>query len=336
MDLKLRPASLSTLRLLPFVLICALAALLLACGSKDAQDDGPNVVVQKTVEPLLADLPQFASPTPEPLPPLGSPRPEPWAAAPVLKASAAPPPEIAGIAAVVVDEASGAVLYDKNAHMPAAPASLTKIATLVLALEDGRLDDVVTTDVDSASMRGSTVMGLEPGDQFTLRDLLYGMMLPSGNDAALAIGRYVAGNDEAFVKRMNLLMRRLGLIETTWANPHGLDRGGTHMTSAYDLAMLSRYGMSLPGFKEIVNTRYYAASGSRTIPLANINNFINSYAGADGLKTGYTRRAGSTLAASATRNGHRLYAIVLNSRSREYDASLLLNWAYASYTWPQQ
>lgn len=332
MDLQSRPVSPFLSYRLPVFLLCGLVAMLIACGSS-GNDDGPNVVMQKTVEPLLADLPPL--PTPEPLPPLGSALPPFWAAAPSLLAGAPPPPAIAAIAAVIVDEASGAVLYDRNAHMAAAPASLTKIATLVLALEDGRLDEVVQTDVDSASMRGSTVMGLEPGDRFTLRDLLYGMMLPSGNDAALAVGRFVAGNDEAFVKRMNLLMRRIGLTETTWTNPHGLDRGGNHMTSAFDLAVLSRYGMSLPGFREIVNARTYTARGSRTIPLANINSFMNLYPGADGIKTGYTRRAGSTLAASATKRGHRLYAVVLNSGTREVDAQRLLDWAYASYSWPQ-
>ncbi len=332
MDRYLRPAFHASALLL--VLLCVTGATLLASGGDGGDTtSGPAVVVQKTVEPILADLPPI--PTPEPLPPLGSPLPPFWAEAPSLKPGAAQPPAIAGIAAVIVDEASGAVLYDKNAHMSAAPASLTKIATLVLALEDGRLDEVVETDVDSASMRGSTIMGLEPGDRFSLRDLLYGMMLPSGNDAALAVGRFVALNDEAFVKRMNLLMRRLGLSETTWANPHGLDRGGNHMTSAYDLAMVSRYGMSLPGFHEIVNARYYTAGGSRTIPLANINSFINLYPGADGIKTGYTRRAGSTLAASATKRGQRLYAVVLNSGTREVDAQRLLDWAFANYTWPQ-
>ncbi|MGE3986248.1 MAG: D-alanyl-D-alanine carboxypeptidase family protein, partial [Dehalococcoidia bacterium] len=221
MDRYRRPALLASALL--FVLLCVTAASLLASGGDgDDANSGPAVVVQKTVEPILADLPPL--PTPEPLPPLGSPLPPFWTEAPSLKPGAPQPPEIAAIAAVIVDEASGAVLYDKNAHMSAAPASLTKIATLVLALEDGRLDEVVETDVDSASMRGSTIMGLEPGDRFSLRDLLYGMMLPSGNDAALAVGRFVAGNDEAFVKKMNLLMRRLGLTETTWTNPHGLDR----------------------------------------------------------------------------------------------------------------
>jgi D-alanyl-D-alanine carboxypeptidase len=157
-------------------------------------------------------------------------------------------------------------------------------------------------------------------------------MLPSGNDAALAIGRHIAGSDSDFVSRMNELLERQGLHESHFLNPHGLG-GGNHVTSAYDLAMLSRYGMSLPGFKEIVNTTHYVAKGNREIPLNNVNTFLG-YKGADGVKTGYTRGAGSTLAASMTRDGHRLYAIVLNAPSRDYDASKLLNWAFGNFGWP--
>ncbi|HXH20802.1 MAG TPA: D-alanyl-D-alanine carboxypeptidase family protein [Dehalococcoidia bacterium] len=247
--------------------------------------------------------------------------------------AATPPPEIAGLAAVVIDEASGAVLYDKDAHLRLPPASLTKIATAILALEHGNLDDEVTVDVDSRVMRGSTVMGLEPGDRFSLRDLLYGLMLPSGNDAALAIGRHLAGSDGAFVERMNGLLARLGLRESHFLNPHGLGRG-EHLASAYDIAMLSRYAMSLPGFHELVNARSWVARGSRTIPLTNINTFLGYYPGADGVKTGYTRSAGSTLAASAARNGHRLFVVVLNSPARNEDARRLLNWAFTTYAWP--
>ena len=181
-------------------------------------------------------------------------------------------------------------------------------------------------------MRGSTVMGLLPGDRFPLRDLLYGLMLPSGNDAALAIGRHVAGTDEAFVGQMNGLLLRLGLADSHFANPHGLG-GLDHMTSAYDLAMLSRYGMSLPGFREISTAPFWVAQGSRRIPLGNVNAFLYSYAGADGVKTGYTRRAGPTLASSATRDGHRLFAVILNSPSREDDARRLLDWAFTNFDW---
>lgn len=260
------------------------------------------------------------------------PSPAPWAPAPAPRSDRAAP-EIKALAAVLVDEASGAVLYDKDAHVALPPASLTKIATAVLALEKGDFDAWVDTDVDSSVMRGSTVMGLLPGDRFRLRDLLYGLMLPSGNDAALAIGRFISGSDHAFVAEMNALLRRLGLTDSRFANPHGLG-SREHVTSAYDLAMMSRYAMTLPGFRDIVTARSWTARGSRTLSFTNINTFLSYYPGADGLKTGYTRSAGSTLAASASRNGHRLYAVILNSPSRNEDARLLLNWAYANFTWP--
>jgi D-alanyl-D-alanine carboxypeptidase (penicillin-binding protein 5/6) len=305
--------------------VLALAAT--GCGARG--DDAASV--SESDEPVIAQ--QSAAIDVAPTPPV-FPAPLPWAPAPQPRsASIAAPPAIGALAAVVVDEASGSVIYDKDAFVPLPPASLTKIATLILALEDGRLDDWVTVDVDSTAMRGSTIMGLLPGDSFTMRDLLYGMILPSGNDATLAIGRYVAGSDVAFVARMNQLATRLGLKGSHFSSPHGL--GGTdHVTSAYDLAMLSRYGMTLPGFREVVTAGAWTARGSRTIPLASINSFLFSYAGADGLKTGYTRRAGPTLAASAARNGHRLYAVVLNSPSRESDARRLLDWAFANLVWP--
>jgi D-alanyl-D-alanine carboxypeptidase (penicillin-binding protein 5/6) len=244
-----------------------------------------------------------------------------------------PPPAVNALAAVVIDEASGAVIYDKGAHAALPPASLTKIATLILALERGDLDGWVNIDVDSSAMRGSTIMGLLPGDRFRLRDLLYGLMLPSGNDAALAIGRHLAGSDAAFVGEMNGLLARLGLRDSRFANPHGLGNRD-HVTSAYDLAMLSRYGMTLPGFFDIVNATSYVARGSRTLSFSNINTFLGYFSGADGVKTGYTRSAGPTLAASAMRGGHRLFVVILNSPSRNDDARVLLNWAYANHTWP--
>jgi D-alanyl-D-alanine carboxypeptidase len=239
---------------------------------------------------------------------------------------------VSAASAVVLDEESGALLYAKAGHDIRAPASLTKIATAVLALEHGRLDAEVAVDVDSRVMRGSTVMGLIPGDRFTLRDLLYGMMLPSGNDAALAIGRYLAGSDAAFVAQMNALAERLGLWDTHFANAHGLG-ARDHLTSARDLAMLARYAMSVPGFAKIVGAASWTANGSRQITLYNINTFLFAYPGADGLKTGYTRRAGSTIAASAVLDGHRVYVILLNAPQREADAAALMDWAFASHRW---
>jgi D-alanyl-D-alanine carboxypeptidase (penicillin-binding protein 5/6) len=322
------------LTLSAFVLV-----LLAACssGSKPAAETPP--VATATPELLatssssVRDLPPQTDAAPKAVivPKL---LPEPWAAAPLAKNDRIPaPPNNSAKAAVLVDEPSGAIIYEKNAHERLSPASLTKIVTLILALERGGLDEWVDIDVDSRTMRGSTVMGLIPGDRFRLRDLLYGLMLPSGNDAALAIGRYVSGSDAAFVDQMNLLSQRLGLVDTLWANPHGLGGGVTHYTSAYDLAMFSRYGMTLPGFREFSTAPYWKAEGNRVLEVSNINSFLRLYRGADGVKTGYTRSAGSTLSASAWRDGHRIFAVILNSPSREWDAIGLLDWAFNNHTW---
>jgi D-alanyl-D-alanine carboxypeptidase len=264
------------------------------------------------------------------------------AAPPVLPApsaeppvpAGAPPPAVSAAAAVVLDDKSGEVLFEKAGDQQLAIASLTKIATAVVALEEGDLDSVATVDVDSRTMTTSTLMGLLPGDRFTLRDLLYGLMLPSGNDAALAIARQVSGSDAAFVEEMNALAARLGLEKTHFANPHGLRATG-HISSARDVAALSRYAMSVPGFAEIVATPSWTARGSRTISFSNINPFIFDYAGGDGLKTGFTRQAGPTIAASATREGHRLYLVLLNAPARDQDARVLMDWAFRSFRWPQ-
>lgn len=241
-------------------------------------------------------------------------------------------PEIEARAAIVVDEASGAILWERNAYEPLPPASLTKIVTALVALERGVLDAPVTVDVDSREMPGSSVMGLQPGDTFTMRDLLFGLMLPSGNDAALAIGRAISGSDEAFVAEMNAFSARLGLVNTNWANPHGLTAEG-HVTSAFDLAMLSRYAMSLPDFVPFAVTREWTALGSRTIEMGNLNALLRNYEGADGIKVGFTNKAGRTLVASATRNGNRVYVVLLNAPNSQADAAALLDWAFEAHHW---
>ncbi|MBM4411320.1 MAG: D-alanyl-D-alanine carboxypeptidase, partial [Chloroflexi bacterium] len=200
----------------------------------------------------------------------GHPLPNFWASGPAMLESAAPAPANSALSAIVMDEASGAVLYEKDAHRQLPPASLTKIATAILAAEHGDLDRTVTVDVDSRTMRGSTVMGLIPGDRFTMRDLLHGLMMPSGNDAGLAIGRAVAGSDAAFVEQMNNLSRRLGLTDTSWANPHGLG-GENHYTSAYDLAVLSRYYMLFPELRDVVAKGVHTAGGDRAIQMYTLN-----------------------------------------------------------------
>jgi D-alanyl-D-alanine carboxypeptidase len=283
--------------------------------------------------PAIAEIPAERSIAVEPVKRVTGPVPAAWASKPEPGNRTAPP-EISALAAVVLDEGSAAVLYDKNAHEMLPPASLTKIVTAIIALERGNLDDWVDIDVDGMNMGRSTVMGIIPGDRFLLRDLLYGLMLPSGNDAALAIGRKLSGSDEAFVAEMNAFGPSIGLYENHFLNPHGLGGNG-HAVSAHDLAMFSRYAMQNPGFAEIVRAQNWTARGARTIPLWNINSFLYNYQGADGIKTGYTRSAGQTLVASATRQGHRLYAVVMNSPTRDADARKLLDWAFAEYRWPE-
>jgi D-alanyl-D-alanine carboxypeptidase len=243
-------------------------------------------------------------------------------------------PAFNAAAALVMDEASGSVMFQYNAEAPLPPASLTKIASAVVALHDGGLDRGVTVDVDYREMPRSSVMGLLPGDQFTLRDLLYGMMLPSGNDAALAVARAVAGSDAAFVARMNALVAGLGLVETDFKNPHGLGASG-HLASAYDLAVLARYALSVDGFEALASARSWTARGSRTISMGNSNALVSQYSGADGVKIGYTRSAGNTIVGSATRNGHRVLVVLLNAPQHQADCRAFLDWAFANFVWPE-
>ncbi len=274
----------------------------------------------------------IATPAAAPWPAPAPIAPPPWAAAP-RRASDAIPPTVEAHAAVVIDDASGAVLFEKDAHHALPPASLTKITTAILAIKRLDLNQWVEVDIDSHKMLGSSVMGLRPGDWFQVRDLLYGLMLPSGNDAALALARAVSGSDAAFVVEMNAFVARLGLRDIHFINPHGLS-GRSHVASAYDLAILSRYGMALPAFAKIVSTTGVRTGGPRVLRLSNSNTFLLKYDGADGVKIGHTRSAGPTLAASVTRDGHRVYAVVLNTEHRDADAMALLDWAFATFNWP--
>ena len=246
-----------------------------------------------------------------------------------------PAPQIGSSAAVIIDGDSGAVLFDKNANTPRPPASLTKIATAILAVEGTEVSAGVTVDVDGpgmAALNQSSIMGLRPGDCYSMRDLLYGLMLPSGNDAAIAIAKYEAGTEAAFVKQMNTLVRRLGLSSTTFTDPHGLG-SSQHRSSAYDLAMMARYGMTLPLFREVVGTPLRTTAGSRSLSLYNTNSLLSRYPGADGVKTGYTEEAGRTIVVSAVRNGHRVFVAILDDQNREDSATALLDWVFQNYQW---
>lgn len=246
-----------------------------------------------------------------------------------------PPPDSTSAAVLLLDDASGAVLFERNGHRTLPPASLTKVVTAIIAIEQGDLEATVEVDVDSRTMRGSSVMGLQPGDRFALRDLLYGLMLPSGNDAAIAIARHISGSDAAFIVEMNALMRRLGLKESTFSNPHGLSGVG-HSASAYDLAMLSRYALTLPAYREIATADMWTARGSREISMYSLVTEARWFIpGVDAAKSGFTDSAGRTLVASAERDGHRIHVVVMNNPYTEATAAALVDWAFANFDWAQ-
>jgi D-alanyl-D-alanine carboxypeptidase (penicillin-binding protein 5/6) len=239
------------------------------------------------------------------------------------------PPEVSAKAAIVVEYPSGRILFEKNSHARLAPASTTKIMTAILALDYGKLDEKVV--VSERDMIYGSKMGLKAGETQTVRNLLYGLMLPSGNDAAMTLGRYVATRAGAgtsigaFAGLMNKKAAALGLKDTHFVNPHGLDAKG-HYSSAYDLASMTWYAMHNELFNQIVRQEDYDAPGHK---LKNLNKMLTRYAGAEGVKTGYTGRAGLCLVASATRDGKRVISVVLND-PKLYDASAaLLDYGFA-------
>ena len=338
------------------VAVASSLALVPAPGGGDAASrpiEAPSSLTALAHVPAVTVLPPEAEASPPLVArvfvPLRWTRPEP-APGPVRRTIVAPP-EVTAAAVVVIDDATGAVLYGLNEHQRLPPASLTKLATAILAVESARdLDVPVAIDVDSRAMPGSSVMGLLPGDEFQLRDLLYGLLLPSGNDAAIAIARYISGSEEKFVAQMNAMMDRLGLNDTVFADPHGLGgdrryaRDGfgrwrrlspvEHYSSAYDIAMLARYALTLPDIAEAVVAPSRIAQGSRDIYLRNVNSFLRRYPGADGMKTGFTDEAGRTLAASATRDGRRVHVVLLDAPDRFNEAAALLDWVFDTWCWP--
>lgn len=230
-------------------------------------------------------------------------------------------------AAIVYENTTKTVLYAKNEHTPRAPASLTKIMTALLALENGCLDDTVTVSPLAAKLWGSSAH-LRPGQEFTLQDLLYGMLLPSGNDAAVAVAEHIGGSLAEFVRMMNDRARELGAERTHFANPHGLDKPD-HYSTAFDMAMLSRVALLYPHFADMVQTRSYTPDGHRT--WSNTNKLLWSYEGAEGIKTGTTGQAGNCLAAAASRQGMQLIVVVLGSSNRWRDTVRLLEYGFDNF-----
>lgn len=241
-------------------------------------------------------------------------------------------PSVSCYAAVLMEWQTGTLLFQKNGFVRMHPASVTKMMTALLALENGRLEDLVTVSAEAAGQVGSS-MYLKAGDVYTLEDLLYGLMLNSGNDAAWAIAEHIGGTAEAFFEMMNERARSIGAINTQFQNPHGLT-DPNHYTTAFDLALIARTCLKHPFFRRLVATRekdVIDADGRVKSQLANTNRLLWLYLGADGVKTGTTEAAGQCLVASATRGDTRLLSVVLASHDRWADSATLLDYGFNNF-----
>jgi D-alanyl-D-alanine carboxypeptidase (penicillin-binding protein 5/6) len=240
-------------------------------------------------------------------------------------------PSLNCVSCVVIDQESGRVLYGKNSNAPLPMASTTKIVTAVIALEKGNLNDIVVVSKKAASIHGSSA-GLKPGESVSLEELLYGLMLRSGNDCAIAISEYIAGSTEEFVKLMNEKAIELGAFSTSFKTPHGLD-AKDHYTTAEDLARITAFAMSNDTFSNIVSTKTISkgSSGDFNRSYSNINKFLYRIDNSDGVKTGFTGNAGKCLVASVKNPYGRFICVVLNSSDRWRDAEKLVNYANNNY-----
>lgn len=228
--------------------------------------------------------------------------------------------------AILMDMDSGRVLYERNADARMLIASTTKIMTALVAIRDGNLSNTVKVSREAAYTEGSS-MYLKEGEELTLETLLYGLLLCSGNDAAVAVAEHVAGSVERFVKRMNETAMSLGMENSSFANPNGLD-DENHYSTARDMAVLACAAMRNETLVRIASTRTVTVGG-RT--MTNHNKLLGYLDGCLGLKTGYTRAAGRTLVSCAERNGQRLIAVTLQDGNDWADHQNLYDYGFACY-----
>ena len=249
--------------------------------------------------------------------------------------TASAPPKIEAQSAILMDAKTGEILYEKNSRIRRAPASTTKVLTAIIAIESGRLDDEVQISLRAASTSGSS-MHLSAGQRILLRELVTGLLLRSGNDAAVAIAEHLAGSVENFASLMNHKVELLNAIDSHFVNPHGLN-DPLHYSTAFDLAWITRYALTNPFFASIVNTREtnidWLDRGGKEHDqsLKNTNKLLWLLAEVDGVKTGTTSQAGPCLISSATRGNQQLIAVVLHDHSRWNDSMQLLKYGFDAY-----
>lgn len=237
--------------------------------------------------------------------------------------------ELSAQAYILMDSKSGRILYEENCHNKMAMASTTKIMTALVALERGNLTDKVIINKDSVGVEGSSIY-LKEDEEITLEDLLYGLMLKSGNDAAVAIASHIGGNVEDFVELMNKKAKDIGALNTNFVNPNGL-HDEKHYSTPYDLALITREAFSYDEFEKIVGTKTYVSKRDENNYYKNKNKTLWQYQGGDGVKTGYTTKSGRCLVSSAKRNEMRLISIVFKANDWFNDNYKLLDYGFNNF-----
>lgn len=244
-------------------------------------------------------------------------------------------PIINSKAGLIYDRKSGTVIWGKNENKRVAMASTTKIITCIIVLENANLNDEITVSGKAAGTGGSR-LGLKKGDKITIHDLLYGLMLRSGNDSAVALAEHVGGDKGGFAKLMNSKAKELGLKDTHFVTPHGLD-DPEHYTTAYELAKITDYALKNEKFAKIVNTKDCTISiNGYSKALTNTNELLGYLQGVNGVKTGFTNNAGRCLVTSINRDNFEIITVVLGAdtkKIRTTDSIKLIEYAYKNYNY---
>lgn len=240
--------------------------------------------------------------------------------------------ETSARSAILMDMDSNKILYEKNINEQRSVASISKIMTAVVAIESGKLDDKVTIGREINTAYGSGIY-IKEGEVLTLRDLLYGLMLRSGNDAAMAIATYVGGNSTNFVKLMNDKAKKIGMNNTVFNNPSGLDQEKGNYSTAHDMAILASYAMKNNEYKKITSTKKYVLKTNKNVySWINKNKLLSLYKYTTGGKTGFTEIAKRTLVSTASRDNMNLVVVTLNDGNDWQDHQNLFEYGFNNYT----
>lgn len=246
-------------------------------------------------------------------------------------------PKVEAKGAILIDSEMGRVLFEKNADKIMPMASTTKIMTAIIALENGNLEDVVTVS-KKASLAPNVKMGLKQGEKIKLKNLLYALMLESSNDSAIAIAEHISGDVDTFCMLMTKKAKEIGAKNTSFKTPNGLDADG-HYSTPYDMATITKYAIKNDTFMNIINTKNISFKSDRqNYDIVNKNRLLNEYEGANGVKTGFTGKAGNCFVGSAKRGDLNLISVVLDSgfgergkKQKWIDTKAILNYGFDNF-----